>query len=115
MGGFCKSCGNWSRSHVLRSVGWCSAKKDMIESINTCELHDPRPRSCKERLGEIFGVFWERSGAPIYDAATYSRKTTEMMIIFILMALAFAVMIFKVFPELKNAFLNGYMPKFNIP
>ena len=110
MRGFCRSCSRWKESVALKSVGWCAKRRDMVESLNTCDAYVPRPISFKNRAEGNLGVLWERFGAPIFDAATSSRKTLEMMIVMAMMMAAFFIMLVKVYPTLKDVMLERLMP-----
>ena len=108
MSGFCRSCSNWTPSVALKSIGRCSKKKDMVSSLNSCSYFEPKPVSFLGKVKSSLGFFWGQTGGPVWDGATSSRKTLEMMFLITFMAIAFAVMMFKVFPGLSQAMFGAF-------
>lgn len=110
MAGFCRGCGWWKQTPVLKSLGWCEKRKDVTASVHSCSMYEVRPLSLSRRLGYQAGSLWERFGAPIYDAATSSRKTLEMFILFVMMMAAFFYMLTQVYPVLKKVMFQVFLP-----
>ena len=110
MGGFCRSCTKWTQSPALRSAGYCSVRRNMFSSLDTCGAFEPQPISFTGKMSGSFAAFWERWGSSTWDAATASRKTLEMMIIMTMILVAFAYMMIKVFPAAKNAMFGAFSP-----
>jgi hypothetical protein len=92
----------------LHGQGYCDREKKYRQSLYLCNLFEGRPPSIKERVSELFGVFWEKTGQPFFDAATSSRKTLEMLLIFTFMLIAFIVMSVTIYPAVKKAAINAF-------
>jgi hypothetical protein len=107
MSRLCKNCIYWKRT-ILPGQGFCSREKRYRQSLYLCNLFEGRPPSFKERAGELLAYLWEKSGQPVADAATSSRKTLEMLIVFTFMLIAFIVMSVYIYPMVKKAAINVY-------
>lgn len=92
----------------MQSEGFCAKEKRYRNSLFVCGRFETRPPSMKEQLWERLGFFWEKTGQPTVDAATSSRKTLEMLIIFTFMFIAFIVMAAYIYPAVKRAAIGVY-------